>query len=135
MGGGRIEAVMYREAMICVALLTAMPICVAAELPAQYQGFWINRASQGQDSVRIDRETYNTDTLRCKIDAVIKGPSENLEAYTLHLTCWLVDERRQRKLQVVVGLRNIDGKPALIVASHYTKWPSIDIMIPQSAPR
>jgi hypothetical protein len=99
----------------------------SAELPSRYWGDW----GSPNASVHIRGRSYDTDTAMCQINRVIEGPRLNLEAYKVELTCRLVDESRPRKLQVVIGLRDISGKTTLIVASHYTNWPSIDIMMPQ----
>jgi hypothetical protein len=112
--------------MIAVAiLLFSVSLAIAGELPLRYYGDWSN----GQRWVQIRQNSYESDSFRCQFASVIEGPRMNLEAYKVEMTCWIVDEPRPRKLQAVLGLRDINGKKVLIIASHSTNYPSIDVLV------
>jgi hypothetical protein len=120
---------MKHLALAVVVFSAALRSVFAAELPARYVGRWLN----DQVKVEITPSTYVQLTLAtvCRFDLITAEPRANLEVLKVDMTCRVKDDPRSRKLQALFGLREIEGKKVLVIASYSPKWPSIDLLTPE----
>ena len=99
----------------------------ATELPDV--GRWLN----DQVKVEITPSTFVQLTFAtvCRFNLITAEPRGNLEVLKVDMTCRVKDDPRSRKLQALFGLREIEGKKVLVIASYSPKWPSIDLLTPE----